>query len=584
MENRRQKTEDRRLIKLGLLPRKNSCGNSRGRRCLVALVMTPFLLAICFLSNAYANNLAITKVALIGQGGAGTKVVTGNTTATISFSLAQDNSWNYSPQLHDAAWVFVKYSVADSNGVMQPWKHATITAVDMNAITGSPLISAFPITNNLNKGVFIYRAAEGSGRINTSGIKLTWDIVTDGAVAIITAPQIILKVFALEMVRIPQGAFYVGDGTTTNVTGQLGAGTSTLPYKITSEGALTLGGVSGNIGNNDGYGMTYVDDFNNNVQKNLSDNTSGSGFPKGYNAFYCMKYELTQGQYRDFLNTLTRAQQGKRVASDISADAPASNLVYVMSGTAAPTGVTIPAYRNGIRCLASGNGTTKPITFYCDLNNNNIPNEATDGEFIACDYLSWPDMAAYADWAALRPMTELEFEKAARGTAIPVADEYAWGTTDIQPATGITNPGAANEIAANSTANCVTGSIVNVQGPMRSGALATLTSTNRKSSGASFYGVMDLSGNLSESVIALGISGGRSFTGLHGDGVLNAIVGSVGDANVSFWPGSATPGLGFRGGVWDFPLSFSRVSDRNRASQTSYGRSSYIGCRLVRTE
>ena len=34
-----------------------------------------------------------------------------------------------------------------------------------------------------------------------------------------------------------------------------------------------------------------------------------AGFPNDYNAFYCMKYELSQGGYRDFLNCLTYTQQ-----------------------------------------------------------------------------------------------------------------------------------------------------------------------------------------------------------------------------------------------------------------------------------
>jgi formylglycine-generating enzyme required for sulfatase activity len=40
--------------------------------------------------------------------------------------------------------------------------------------------------------------------------------------------------------------------------------------------------------------------------------------------------------------------------------------------------------------------------------------------------LSWFDVAAYLDWAALRPMTELEFEKVCRGPENRIAGEYAW--------------------------------------------------------------------------------------------------------------------------------------------------------------
>ena len=46
-------------------------------------------------------------------------------------------------------------------------------------------------------------------------------------------------------------------------------------------------------------------------------------------------------------------------------------------------------------------------------------------------YMCWADCATYADWAGLRPMTELEFEKACRGPLKPVPDEYAWGTAAV---------------------------------------------------------------------------------------------------------------------------------------------------------
>jgi hypothetical protein len=44
--------------------------------------------------------------------------------------------------------------------------------------------------------------------------------------------------------------------------------------------------------------------------------------------------------------------------------------------------------------------------------------------------LSWADGAAFAAWAGLRPMTELELEKAVRGSREPLPDEIGpsyWG-------------------------------------------------------------------------------------------------------------------------------------------------------------
>jgi len=518
--------------------------------------LSTVLIALCalftihyslFTTPAYANNLAIKKVTLIGQSGA--KMASGNTIAYIQFNISGDNSWRFSPELHDAAWVFVKYSVDGGE-----WKHATITAVDLSAITGTGLI--YDLASG-NKGVFIYRAGEGSGALSTNGVKFTWAISTDSVSPL--ANKVVLKVFALEMARIPQGAFYLGSGGA-----ESGAfykyPTTTNPYQITSEGAITVGTATDNL-----YypnPSTYSGDRAGPIP---------AAFPKGYQAFYIMKYDLTQGQYRDFLNTLTRVQQAARIGTTpalVSGITSVTNR-YVMSNTAAIS------YRNGIRCDATID-TANPIIFYCDLNGNNIPNEPADGEFIACNWLSWVDLAAYADWAGLRPMTELEYEKACRGTAIPTANEYAWGSISITAsASGPTNSGANNETAANS-ANCLyTGG---VSGPMRSGFAAT-SSSSRYSAGASFYGVMDLSGNLWKRPVTVGNSTGRLFTGIHGNGALN----TNGNADVDYWPGTDASGAGYRGGSWLHDTTCARASDRHFAALTSASRDYYYGARLART-
>ena len=257
-----------------------------------------------------------------------------------------------------------------------------------------------------------------------------------------------------------------------------------------------------------------------------------------------------------------------------------------MSGTATVT------YRNSIACASTIPATT-PVSFYCDLNANAIGNESADGEWIACNYLSWMDLCAYADWASLRPMTELEFEKSCRGPKAVVAGEYAWGTTGITAsASGPTNSGTSNETATNS-ANCLYSG--GVQGPIRSGFASTASSTTRESAGASYYGIMDLSGNLwerpvsvmsSQTVATLSI-----FTGLNGDGNLS----TNGYANVNYWPGNAgtngangevtsTSGSGARGGTWHYDYGYAGASGRYFASYPGVGRYYDFGGRFARTQ
>ena len=345
--------------------------------------------------------------------------------------------------------------------------------------------------------------------------------------------------------------------------------------------ALTLGGGgAGSLGNNNATGMLSADDFNDSTSTTLP-----LTFSKGYDAFYCMKYEISQGQYRDFLNTLTRDQQNKRTYTDVSTDAITNT--YVMADNSSMQN------RNGIRCPSTGNGTTEPITFGCDYNGASTFDEVTDGQWIACNYLSWMDGCAYADWAGLRPMTELEFEKVCRGPVTPVADEYAWGTTDLTQAEGaVQNPGENNEVAAttgNGLAN-YDGAGTDISGPLRVG-FAAASATNRVSAGSGYYGNMNMSDNLWERAVTVGSSTGRVFIGTNGDGLLTTTASNEGNATNSDWPGiddtptngiTGASGSGFRGGYWGISAGRLQVSLRTNAAYTSTSRSLSYGFRLVR--
>jgi formylglycine-generating enzyme required for sulfatase activity len=258
-----------------------------------------------------------------------------------------------------------------------------------------------------------------------------------------------------------------------------------------------------------------------------------------------MKYEISQGQYADFLNTLTSTQQSGRY--------------YDGSST----------YRHFIEVQVGVYG--------CDANDNNTLNESNDGEWVACNYLSWADGAAYADWAGLRPITELEFEKVCRGAGQSASiDEYAWGNTTLERTTSSLNfIGSANETPNQGNCNY---DFCSPDGPYRVGSYADAGSS-RQNAGASYYGVMEMSGNLWERPVTVGNSDGRSFTGEHGDGSLDG----SGDANVSNWPAPSTAsGAGIRGGVWRLGTAYLRVSDRYYAAYTVADRYYGRGWRGVR--
>ena len=248
-----------------------------------------------------------------------------------------------------------------------------------------------------------------------------------------------------------------------------------------------------------------------------------AAFPKGYTSFYAMKYELSQGQYRDFLNTLTAAQQRNRISATTVG-------MFMCSDNAHAT----PQNRNGIKCKVAPGATAGE--YACDLNNNGVYNETTDGEWVACNWLSWQDGAAYADWAGLRPLTEFEFEKLCRGPQSPQNREYPWGTEDLTDANTLQNSGANNEKVAEVGEGLCNYNNDGPQGPLRVGFAAT-TITNRITAGVGYYGTMELGGNLLEHLVSVANATGRLFSGTHGDGTLTTVSGFEGNASNVDWPG-----------------------------------------------
>lgn len=214
----------------------------------------------------------------------------------------------------------------------------------------------------------------------------------------------------------------------------------------------------------------------------------------GYEGFYAMKYEISQRQYVDFLNKLTADEQRLRTIGDALDDLSMGDYVYGASHKQATC-------RNGI---VVGAMQDNRFAFACNLNPNNLYNQSDDGDNIACNFLSPKDMLAYASWSGLRPMSELEYEKMGRQTIDSVSAKvpiytlgsYAWGnaTVKLPSSSTISGSGGASEKLAG--ANINTGN--KVLGPVRSGSFAAGTDVSAVNSGASYYGVMELSGNLAE--------------------------------------------------------------------------------------
>lgn len=435
-------------------------------------LLLPALTGLALLATltAQANNIAVSNVTLTGQN-------TTNHTYQVQFNLSWENSWRTSTleSNYDAAWIFIKWRQAPA-GV---WQHALLSTTGQVQPTGGTI--TVPADAH---GAFLYRTANGTGNVNYTGIQLRWSYGTSMA----DTDPVEVIVLAIEMVYVPAGAFYAGDGSG-NYT--FCAGNTSAAKLISSEAALTLGGnAAANLSCSDPVG----DDFNSTTQQSLA-----IEFPKGFSASFVTKYEITQGQYAEFLNRL-----------------------------------------NSTQATARFNTNPNSISEY------NIANTGpVDAPYIAatpdrgCASLSVLDLLAYADWSGLRPMTELEFEKACRGTRPPVIGEFAWGTPYKCTSStygGTLNPGLPNEkYSTICSAPYGNGDFYynNIGHPLRAGAFAaSVTSPSREQAGASYWGIMELSGSVGELCVSVSTFGARLFQANLGDGVLNP----DGTANTLWWP------------------------------------------------
>jgi formylglycine-generating enzyme required for sulfatase activity len=517
---------------------------SRLMRLMRILVCWLLVLLPLVLSSAWAGNLQFTNL----QRG-GINYAAG--TSEVKFDLSWENSWrlNSGPGNWDAVWLFVKFR---KNG--GAWQHASLENSGHVVPAGMTLslgtsdttggLTGFNILTNPVVGVFLYRSSEGTGSLSLSNVRLNWNWAANG---VVQGDVTDVRVFGIEMVYVPQGAFYAGDNATSTASFKQGSSDND-PWYVSSEAALS---VTNSVGNGTGAGQTgavyyYVSGANGGEDSSGAAFTVPASYPKGFGGFYIMKGEISQGQWVAFFNTLDTTQNATR------------DITSATNGGKNTDGL---AFRNNVS-WSSGDAT--------------LPGGGTNYRSVAMNYLSWGDLTAYLDWAGLRPMSELEFEKASRGPSAAVSGEYAWGSTSITGATSITNGGTSSErgqAGSNITYNNVGG----VQGPTRVGSFGSGGVTSRVGTGSSYYGVFDLSGNLRERPITVGNPSGRAFkVTSHGDGNLDV----NGDADQASWPSS---GAGFRGGTWNQASSGARLSDRSQAAVVNGTRTEIYGGRGVRS-
>ncbi|WP_338813144.1 SUMF1/EgtB/PvdO family nonheme iron enzyme [Bernardetia sp. Wsw4-3y2] len=478
-------------------------------------------------TNSFANNVKVENL-----------YITENN--FLECTIKWENSWFFNKELttasenssstqkkdfifKDGVWCFLKIRTNDYT-----WKHIYLSENDIFINQNTTQVPDTELETVEDKGGFFLSSIiqeEKNGISQTSiSIKLPDEIKNQFGVYDIA-------LYAVEMVWVDEGSFFVGDGVSSQnalrKATQTNDSTDIKPFLIHSENEILVGTDQGNL-------------YGNNGKEEFANSTIPTTFPKGYDGFWIMKYEINQNQYTDFLNTLTFKQQLNRTANSPESDIATSALITSSN-----------ALRNSIFIKEKGN------------ENLNIPAiyEVREGKYRACNWLNAEDVAAFLDWAALRPITELEFEKAARGVTNPIKGEFSWGTPYILDANTIQNDGTESETVselANVTdsaglATYNSGIEINqLNGVLRNGfgAKGSDFSTSnfelRLQAGASFWGVMELSGNVWEYCVKINNQSSLSFERNHvGNGFLDE------NGNVDFLSFNVIDGFIVRGGAWD---------------------------------
>lgn len=518
------------------------------------IVLISVFILLCL--DVYSNNVRIgSEVKVVG-------FTSSADTAIVEFNLTWENSWRDDFNW-DATWIFLKYR---KMGETEEWNPVYMEK------NGHEIIPAAGESGNYTfmcgelgpyvTGVYLMRKEKGVGHVDVK-LRLKWPLQANPVQPLTKEDfgekmdRIFVAAYAVEMVYIPMGAYYLGDNSSTNSFVKYGTDPS---FIMDGENPVNLGT---ELKANDGQSWGGM----------LS-----ASYPKGYRGFYCMKYEVSQEQYVEFLNALTLQQQKTHVTNNRFENMKRGDYVFGDLKRA--------DNRNGIAFLRS-RAASAPVVFGCNLNPNNDFFSADDGQTIACNFLSPVDMVAYCDWAGLRPMSEMEYEKICRQPALqkPVAGAYAWGSSELTSASGLQDGGTDSERLAGGNVNG--GSATNLGGPVRCGAFAG-NAGMQKEAGATYWGVMEMSGNLWEMCYNANAAGRNLVADhidySHGDGYLT--LEGMTDVSADYWPDLKTA-FAVRGGSFLATAGLLRISDRTNAFGTFFSdvtqRRNDVGFRAVRS-
>ncbi len=430
------------------------------------------------------------------------------------FNVSWENAWN-NERNNDGVWIFFK-SLLNQGG----YRHINVSKSGHSVVSNfseNDLDLELTVSNDA-VGMFLSPKNTYRGKIEVS-LKVILDLQSFRGV---NPRRSTLNVYGIEMVEIPKGGFELGDPDTT----ALEYGSFYEPNREGEfKGLVTINSEDQELEVSKSGDIYYQ------AKEGYEGDQKGvipPSFPKGFSPFYVMKYEPTEGQYVDFLNSLDSIQRTDRLIFK-------EENYYAQGGTI----------------------SEKDGNFF-----SSHPNKP-------CLFMSWDDAMAYADWSGLRPMTEFEFTKASRGTYKASSGDFPWGNNNKEKIQRYPNEN---------------GNLVMINGWEES----NLTENTKEYFGASYYWVMDMAGSMWERVITVGHENGRSFTGTNGDGTLS----QQGSADTVNWPVGIenSGGIGFRGGgFYGYNRSYHNYNPFSPVAYRTYGgwhgsmRTNSYGTRFVRS-
>ncbi len=312
-------------------------------------------------------------------------------TATITVDLSWGPSWR-NAENHGAAWIFFKVRAEGAN----EWQHVRLAADRVLNPSGYGCAQSnkkmdFLVPEGADgfTGMFIRRATQGfKCSADMKGVTAVWDLA--GTPGITQDTKVQVGAFGLIMVYVSEGPFCLGSGGTESYGfyQYTDDKQNTQPYTVTNAGAIPTGKEAGQL-----------------WARGAEPKDGGeipATFPNGYAAFYCAYNPLSGSQYSHFLNLLPPELSDTRYHQTPENVGPGTTTGHYMPWTG-------EIWRTG---------TASKYTY-------KFVHYRPDGRMkhTGIRWLSWADSAAYMAWAGLRPMTELEYEKAMRGPRRPIPDE-----------------------------------------------------------------------------------------------------------------------------------------------------------------